>query len=62
MFPAVFLHQFPGNHDLMAAALAFQTKIRSDAENLPLAAAAGVCFFELNDHANFEIHGNTSGK
>ena len=46
----------------MAAAGAFQTKIRSDAENLPLAAAAGVCFFELNDHANFEIHGNTSGK
>ena len=46
----------------MAAAGAFQTEIRSDPENLPLAAAAGVCFFQLNDHANFEIPGNTSGK
>ena len=40
------------NHNLMAAAFAFYSDIRTRAQNLPLIAAAGVRFFCRNQIAD----------
>ena len=43
----IFLHQPAGNHNLMSASHAFEPEISSHPEDFPLAAAAGMGFFEL---------------
>ena len=47
-----------GTHDLMTAAVAAELKICTDAQNRPLAVAAGVGFFHGQHIANLNIHGH----
>ena len=45
----IFFNQFPGYHDLVPAAHAFEPKVRSDPEHFPLLTPAGMWFLHLND-------------
>ena len=56
MFPAILLHQLSGNHDLMTAALAFQTKICAHSEYLPVKTAAGMFLFQFYHISDFKHH------
>ena len=47
------------SHDLMTAAEAFQSKIRADAQYLPLSAATGMGLFHHQNITDTNIHRNT---
>jgi hypothetical protein len=51
-FSGGFFEFGPGNHDLSAAAKAFNAEIHADAPDLPLVTAAGMLFFHFYYIAN----------
>lgn len=52
----IFFQKSAGYHNLMSAASAFQTKIRSGTQDLPFLASTGMLLFQSHHVSHIDVH------